>query len=135
MTHYGSDNQYLGHVDFIPTWQELNARKAVVFIYPTAAVGTTQVNESLPQPMMDYPHESVRTAMNLILSDRFRLHASDCRIILSHGGGTLPIVVARVAGLASTPFIQKTSEAIREEIGWFYYDTAMCSAPEQPAAL
>lgn len=135
MTRYGSNNHYLGHVDFISIWQELNVRKAIVFIHPTAAVGATQVNKSLPLPMMDYPHESARTAMDLILSDRFRLHASDCRIILSHGGGTLPMIVARVAGLASTPFIKKTAEAIREEIGWFFYDTAMCSAPEQLAAL
>ena len=135
MTRYGSDNHYLGHADFIPIWQELNARRAVVFVHPTSAVGTTQVNKSLPLPMMDYPHESARTAMDLILSDRLRLHASDCSIILSHGGGTLPMVVSRVAGLASTPFIQKSAEAIHEEIGWFYYDTAMCSAPEQLAAL
>ncbi|KAG9201360.1 hypothetical protein G6514_005732 [Epicoccum nigrum] len=135
MTRYGSDNHYLGHADFIPIWQELNARKAIVFIHPTAAIGTTQVNKSLPLPMMDLPHESARTAMDLTINERLRLHASNCRIILSHGGGTLPMVVSPVAELASTPFIKKTPEAICEEIGWFYYDIAICSAPEQLAAL
>jgi len=136
MTRYGSGNYYLGHADFVPIWKELNARKAVVLIHPTHPVDVTLVNKCLPQPMMDYPHETARTAMDLILSDTFRLHARDCRMILSHGGGTLPMVVSRVAGLALlTPFIQKSPEDIREEVGWFYYDTAMCSSPEQLAAL
>ncbi|KAK2033244.1 amidohydrolase family protein [Colletotrichum zoysiae] len=136
MTRYGSDNHYLGHPDFIPIWQELNTRKAVVLVHPTHPVDVNLVNKCLPQPMMDYPHETARTAMDLILSDTFRLHARDCRIILSHGGGTLPMVVSRVAGLALlTPFINKSAEQIREEVGWFYYDTAMCSSPEQLAAL
>ncbi|KDN68280.1 putative amidohydrolase [Colletotrichum sublineola] len=136
MTRYGSDNHYLGHADFIPIWQELNARKAVVLVHPTHPVDVNLVNKCLPQPMMDYPHETARTAMDLILSDTFRSHARNCRIILSHGGGTLAMVVSRVAGLALlTPFINKSAEKIREEIGWFYYDTAMCSSPEQLAAL
>lgn len=136
MTRYGSDNHYLGHADFVPIWQELNARKAVVLVHPTHPVDKNLVNKCLPQPMMDYPHETARTAMDLILSDTFRSHARDCRIILSHGGGTLAMVVSRVAGLALlTPFINKSAEQIREEIGWFYYDTAMCSSPEQLAAL
>jgi predicted TIM-barrel fold metal-dependent hydrolase len=136
MTRYGSDTHYLGHADFVPIWQELNARKAVVFVHPTHPVDVALVNKCLPQPMMDYPHETARTAMDLILSDTFRLHARNCRIILSHGGGTLPMLVSRVAGVALlTPFIKKSPEDIREEIGWFYYDTAMCSSPEQLAAL
>jgi hypothetical protein len=111
MTRYGSYNHYLGHADFVPIWQELNARKAVVLVHPTHPVDVNLVNKCLPQPMMDYPHETARTAMDLILSDMFRLHAPDCRIILSHGGGTLPMVVSRVAGLAlSTPFINKSAD-------------------------
>ncbi|KAH7304668.1 amidohydrolase family protein [Stachybotrys elegans] len=136
MTRYGSDNHYLGHADFIPIWQELNSRKAVVLVHPTHPVDVNLVNKCLPQPMIDYPHESARTAMDLILSDTFRSHARGCRIILSHGGGTLAMVVSRVAGLAlKTPYINKSAEQIREEVGWFYFDTAMCSSPEQLAAL
>lgn len=63
-----------------------------VFIYPTSAAGVTQFNKSLPLSMMDYPHESARTAIYLNVSGRLRLHASDCRIVLSHRGGTLPMV-------------------------------------------
>lgn len=80
-TRYGDDNHYLGHPDFRPIWKELNRRKAVVFIHPTHAVDTNLVNRHLPSPMFDYPHETGRTAMDLILSDTLATVAKDCKIV------------------------------------------------------
>jgi hypothetical protein len=57
-TRYGNENLYLGNARFIRIWQELNKRHAVVFIHPTHAVDTNLVSASLPQPMIDYPHET-----------------------------------------------------------------------------
>lgn len=136
MTRYGSGNHYLGHPDLIPVWEELNRHNAVVFVHPTHPVDTNLVNASLPQPMADYPHETARAAIDLITMDTLRKHAKDCKIILSHGGGTLPMLVGRLVGLQpSSGFGSKSPEQIREEVGWFYFDTALCSAPEQLLAL
>ncbi|KAM0718974.1 hypothetical protein Q7P37_006046 [Cladosporium fusiforme] len=136
MSRYGPDNHYLGHPDLIPVWEELRRHQAVVFVHPTHAVDKNLVNASLPQPMMDYPHETARAAIDLITSNMLREHAADCKIILSHGGGTLAMLVGRLAGLQPvSPFGNKSAEQIREEVGWFYFDTALCSAPEQLLAL
>ena len=128
-TRYGSDNDYLGHADFRPVWEELNRRKAVVFVHPTHAVDTNLVNSHLPQPMFDYPHETGRAAMDLILSDTLNSVAPDCKIILSHAGGTLPSLIYRVAGmLPHTPFgVGKSTEQIAEEASRFYFDIAISS--------
>jgi 6-methylsalicylate decarboxylase len=80
-TRYGNNNHYLGHPNFRPIWEELNRRKAVVFVHPTHAVDTNLVNKHLPQPMFDYPHETGRTAMDLILSDTLATVAKDCKIV------------------------------------------------------
>ena len=130
-TRYGTDNHYLGHADFRSIWQELNRRKAVVFIHPTHAVDTDLVNHHLPQPMFDYPHETGRTAMDLILSDTLNSVAQDCKIILSHAGGTLPYLIYRSAGmLPYTPFgMGKSTEQIVEESSRFYFDLAISSNP------
>jgi predicted TIM-barrel fold metal-dependent hydrolase len=125
-TRYGNDNHYLGHPDFIPIWKELNARKAVVFIHPTHGVDTTLINAHLPQPMFDYPQETGRTAIDMILSNTMPL-VKECKIILSHAGGTLPYLIDRVAGMIPyTEFtVGKSTKEIREEARMFYFDTAL----------
>ncbi|KAL1862278.1 hypothetical protein Plec18170_001103 [Paecilomyces lecythidis] len=132
-TRYGSDNHYLGHPDFRPIWNELQRRKAVVLIHPTHAVDTNLVNQRLPQPMFDYPHETGRTAMDLILSGTLAT-VPDCKIILSHAGGTLPYLIYRPAGmLPYTSFAQgmknlSTSDIV-EQARQFYFDVAISSNP------
>ncbi|PON28827.1 amidohydrolase [Trichoderma gamsii] len=128
-TRYGPDNTYLGNEAFLPIWKELNKRKAVVFVHPTHAVDTALVNSKMPQPMFDYPHETGRTAMDLITSGRLINDCADCKIILSHGGGTLPSLIGRVSGLLPFTQIGKvySPDDIRSQARRFYYDTALSS--------
>jgi 6-methylsalicylate decarboxylase len=127
-TRYGSGHDYLGSKPFAPIWAELNRRKAVVFVHPTHAVDTHFANPALLQPMVDYPHETTRTAMDLILSDTKRNHP-DCKVILSHAGGTLPYLVKRVANIMlKTNFSPKAPHEILEDARSFYFDLALSSS-------
>ncbi|KAK3691313.1 hypothetical protein LTR37_018719 [Vermiconidia calcicola] len=138
-TRYGNDNHYLGHADFTPIWDFLNSRTAVVFIHPTHPVDTNLVNKRLPQPAFDYPHETGRTAIDLITSNMLRDHASNCKIILSHAGGDLPYLIDRAAGLlphAPSSFNpEKSRDEMLNEARSFYYDTALSSSPMHLKAL
>lgn len=132
-TRYGTGNQYLGHADFRPIWEELNKRKAVVFIHPTHPADTTPVNPFLPQPAIDYPHETTRTAVDLISTNTKRSYPN-CKVILSHAGGTLPFLISRVSTVpreeATTARVfGKTSEDIMEDFRSFYFDLALSSSP------
>ncbi|KAG9604501.1 2-amino-3-carboxymuconate-6-semialdehyde decarboxylase, partial [Aureobasidium melanogenum] len=62
-TRYGRGNLYLGHPNVQPIWEELNQRACVVFIHPTHPFDTNTVNSGTPQPIIDYPHETTRTAI------------------------------------------------------------------------
>ena len=139
MTRYGEDNHYLGHSDFTPIWDFLNSRRAVVFIHPTHPVDTKLVNRYLPQPAWDYPHETGRTAIDMITSNMLHDHASECKIILSHAGGDLPYLIDRPAGLLPycPPHFNpgKTSDEILAEARMFYFDTALSSSPMHMNAL
>jgi len=53
--------------------------------------------------MYDYPHETTRAAMDLIMSNN-RRHFPNCQIILSHAGGSLPYLVHRMTMVEDTPF-------------------------------
>lgn len=139
MSRYGSDNHYLGHEDFTPIWDFLNARSAVVFVHPTHLVDSAWINKTLPQPAFNYTHETGKTAIDLITSNMFRDHASNCKIILSHAGGTLPYLIDRVAGMM--PFAPssfnpgKGRDEMMSEARAFYYDTALSSSPMHLKAL
>jgi predicted TIM-barrel fold metal-dependent hydrolase len=129
-TRYGSGNFYLGNAVFAPIWQELNKRHTVVFIHPTHAADTNLVSSSLPQPMIDYPHETTRTAMDLVLSGTKRRHPN-CKMILSHGGGTMPYLATRVANLVKGTPMGKTNllpSEILEDCKSFYFDLALCGS-------
>lgn len=124
MTSYGKS--YLGHVDFRPIWNELNRRGAVVFIHPTINFSAGAIeNPYVPPPLIDFPHETTHTAVHLIVSNTVRDFPS-CKMILSHGGGTLPYIATRVAHMcADGKFAEKTAEEFIEEARNFYYDLAL----------
>jgi predicted TIM-barrel fold metal-dependent hydrolase len=127
-TRYGDGNYYLGHKLFRPIWEELNRRKAVVFIHPTHPLNTDVWNPLLPQPIIDYPHETARTAFDMISTNTKR-DFPDCKIILSHAGGTLPILLSRASiGIAMISRGSKSNESVIEDAKSFYYDLALSSS-------
>jgi len=128
-TRYGEgEHKYLGHPDFKFIWQELDKRKAVVFVHPTHPVDTTLVNKYLPLPALDYPHETCRAVFDMITTNRKR-EFPNCKVILSHAGGTLPFLLSRISvGLCLVPNFPKTGEEIIEDFNSFYFDLALSSS-------
>lgn len=129
-TRYGTSHTYLGDAALAPVWAELDRRAAVVFVHPTHPVNTALVNAHMAQPLFDYPHETGRAAIDLILQGRTR-QFPHIKFMLSHAGGTLPALVDRVAGLLPhTPMsvVGLGAEEILAEARRFYFDTALSSA-------
>ncbi|KJZ75228.1 hypothetical protein HIM_05422 [Hirsutella minnesotensis 3608] len=132
LTSYGG--KYLGHPQFGPVWDELDRRSAVVFIHPGLETAGDPIREPrvLPAPIVDWTHETTRTATHLITTGTFRRHAA-CKIILPHGGGTLPYVARRVATLSAAFGLVdggKTAEEFLDEARSFYYDVAFAGYQE-----
>lgn len=131
-TRYGADNHYLGHEDFEPIWKHLHEKKVVVFIHPTHPVDTNMVNPFILQPSLDYPHETTRTALDLILR-RNRTRYPGAKVILSHAGGTLPWLFSRTShwrrGLPSDKIKDGlTYEQFTAEFRSFFFDLALSSS-------
>ncbi|KAL5343984.1 hypothetical protein BJX70DRAFT_393405 [Aspergillus crustosus] len=130
-TRYGEGNHYLGHPDFKDIWAELNRREAIVFIHPTHPVDTSQVS-NLPQPVIRYPFETTTTALDLLVSKTVRNNPK-CKIILPHGGGTLPYLIGRPASIL--PQGPKELEEFMEDVRSFYWDTAVAGSENQLKVL
>ncbi|PYH86780.1 2-amino-3-carboxymuconate-6-semialdehyde decarboxylase [Aspergillus uvarum CBS 121591] len=133
-TRYGPDNHYLGHPAFRPLWETLNARRAVVFIHPTTAACNEWINPVLPPPMLDFPAETTRSAIDMIMGNVTR-DFPDAKRILSHAGGTLPFLISRVAVTARAAREQNVTTYGKTYAEWvegvrsFYYDLALVGTP------
>nr|WPM83321.1 ProsB [Phaeosphaeria sp.] len=117
--------RYLGHNDFRVVWEELNRLKAVVLIHP-GFEGMAPIEEPrlLAAPIIDWTHETTRTAVHLITTNVIR-DFPDCKVILSHAGGSLPYVINRAANLCCRLRIANKTEAeFIEEARGFYVDVA-----------
>ena len=125
--------QYLGAEGFRPVWSRLNQYKAVVHVHPIHSREAPFTTPFMPQPLIDYPHETARTASDLVLSGRKR-QSPDCKIILSHAGGTFPILAQRLTVLATTLFKEllvdesPRGDQILEDAKSFYFDLALGSS-------
>jgi len=126
-TRYGNGNFYLGHPSIEPIWAELNRRRAVVFVHPTHPVDTHRVNGHMPQPLIDYPHETTRAAVDMISSGT-RSKYPNCSVILSHAGGTLPFLMSRVVEIGQDA-LRITPAQAWEDFRSFHFDLALATSP------
>lgn len=125
MSNY--DSLYPGDSKFAPVLEELNRREAVVFIHPTEAAGNAQLTFGYPAPLVEYPAETTRTVINLLDTETIT-HYPKIRWVVSHGGGTLPLLIKRIQELF--PWKRhldpaETAKKVAEEIASIYWDTAI----------
>ncbi len=146
------DGKHLGHPDLDPVLAALDDRHGIVFVHPTAHPSAGGIDLGLPPFMIEYPFDTTRAAVNLMLStamDRY----PNVRFILSHAGGTLPFLAWRVAELGArlvasaelrsryrVPLFDAldgniTPDIVMELIGRFYVDTANAAGPAVFGAL
>jgi 6-methylsalicylate decarboxylase len=133
-TSYG--DKWLGHPDFKPVMDELNRRKAIVYVHPLAPHCCGNLMPSVPASFIEFPQDTNRAVMSLLLSVTFT-HTRDIRWIFSHAGGAVPILAGRINSLAK---IQKTNvdslpDGIDFELKRLYYETANAAYAPNMAAL
>jgi 6-methylsalicylate decarboxylase len=96
MSHY--EFRYPGDYRFWPVLEELNRRKAVVFVHPFYLPPSHDILPGVRPATIEFPFDSTRAIVSLVLSgatSRF----SDIRFIFSHAGGTLPMLAGRIVEL------------------------------------
>jgi 6-methylsalicylate decarboxylase len=93
MTNYG--DKWPGDEVFGEVFGELNRRKAVVYLHPTAPNCCRQLLPGLPDPLVEFPHDTTRAVVSLLYSGTFS-RCRDIRFIFSHAGGTIPMLSGRL---------------------------------------
>jgi predicted TIM-barrel fold metal-dependent hydrolase len=132
-----TDGVYLGAPAFAPIFEELNRRKATLFLHPTSPACFEALGLGRPAPLLEFPLDTTRTIVDLLYARTLQTHP-DIKVIVPHGGAALPALIARIAAFANVPFIEPrpTSEAeVFETLERLYYDVALSAHPVPFAAL
>jgi predicted TIM-barrel fold metal-dependent hydrolase len=119
------DGHYLGDPAFSPLMDELNRRRAVVFVHPTTCQGCADVASNVTASVIEFPHDTTRTIISLVTSGTVA-RCPDIRFIFSHAGGTLPFLVHRIANAVgrNPKFASAVPNGFIPAIQGLCYDTA-----------
>ncbi len=133
-SNYG--DKWLGHASYRPIFDELNRRKAVVYVHPLVASCCGTLQTGTIGAVLEVPHDTTRAVTNLLLSGglaRWR----DIKWLFSHGGGTIPMMAGRIEAFHSRMPAAKefAPEGIIGELRRLYYDTANATSGPAMAAL
>jgi predicted TIM-barrel fold metal-dependent hydrolase len=136
MTSY--DGKLLGDAAFAAVFDELNRRKAKVFVHPTMSC-CGNVFPGLNAAIIEYPTDTARTIASLALTSTMA-RCPDVTFLFSHGGGVLPSIMQRLAGAAARLKPEEGRRALPRgleyELKRHYYDLASVgSAPAAMAAV
>jgi predicted TIM-barrel fold metal-dependent hydrolase len=134
-TNYG--DKWLGDPAYKPVLEELNRRKAVVYVHPLAASCCGRLSVGAFPAVIEVPHDTTRTIVSLLLSGTFA-RLRDIKWLFSHAGGTIPFLAGRIEA-----FYEQRAQApggfapdgIEAELRRLSYDTANATHPAAMAAL
>ncbi len=75
-------------------FEELERRRAVVFIHPTMSPDPTAHKLGLPDALIDFVADTTRAVAQMHYSNRFAL-TPNVKYIIAHAGGTIPYLAGR----------------------------------------
>jgi 6-methylsalicylate decarboxylase len=116
---------YLGDERFKPVFDELERRKAVVFVHPTVSPDPAAHRLGLPDTLIDFTADTTRAVAKLHYSNTFA-RTPNVKYILSHAGGTIPYLANRFAIVDAMKAIPGDEErgTAAETFRRLYFDTA-----------
>lgn len=131
MTSYG--DRWPGHPDFDPVFDELNRRKAVVFVHPLEPNCCAGLIGWVPPALVEFTADTTRCVFSLLLSGTLS-RCPDIRFVFCHAGASVPIFAgrARVMGMERA-HADKLPNGIDHELKRLHYDIAL--AANRPALL
>jgi 6-methylsalicylate decarboxylase len=133
-TSYG--DKYLGDAAFVPVFEELNRRKAVVYTHPTTPVCCTSVVKGLSPGSIEFATDTTRTIASLLFgTGGTAFRCPDIRFIWSHSGGTLPFLIGRLIREQQVKKNPGMPDGPLPIVRKYFYEIAQGNLPGQFAAL
>ncbi|MBH5386651.1 amidohydrolase family protein [Bradyrhizobium diversitatis] len=121
LSNYGG--VYPGDSRLAPVLEELDRRKALVYVHPTE--GPCECVCGLPPASLEFPFDTTRAIASLMFSGSFTKYRN-LRFIFSHAGGAVPFLAERLARLEARPeYKEAVPDGVLRQLGDLYFDTAL----------
>ncbi len=130
------DGVYPGDARFAPVLDELNRRKAVVFVHPLACPQCAGLLPGVPDAILEYPFDTTRAITSLLYSGTLA-RCPEISFIFSHGGGALAMLghrIARYAGV-NKAIASRVPGKPAEQLKTLHFDVVSMTQPVQFASL
>jgi predicted TIM-barrel fold metal-dependent hydrolase len=125
---------YLGDDLFRPLFEELDRRRAVVFVHPTYPEPYAD-RYLAPGGVIEFPFDTTKTIVSLVLSGSVTRY-SNVRFVFPHAGGTLPFLANRITLAENDPAVmERVPGGILNEFRKLYFDIALSANPTAFNAL
>jgi predicted TIM-barrel fold metal-dependent hydrolase len=134
-TSYG--NKWLGDPVFKPVLEELNRRKAIVYVHPNRPDCCDTLIPWVPGSFTEYPQDTNRTVTSMLFNGTLT-RTRDIRWIFSHGGAAIPILAGRLNSLSKIQLrnaAESLPDGIDFELKRLYFETANAAYAPNMAAL
>ena len=132
------EGTYLGDPYYETLFAEMNRRQTTLFAHPGIPKGLDAVDIGINVSTLEFMFDTTRMVTNLVAGGAKR-RFPDISIISTHGGGTIPYLVHRLA--ISLPFFAKpgrpelTSQEVTADLASFFYDLTAATSPAQLDAM
>jgi predicted TIM-barrel fold metal-dependent hydrolase len=133
---YSNDNKgrWPGDPYFEPLWQELNRRKAIVYMHPLAPPCCSNLKYGPNAAMVEFDFDVTRAVASIIVNGvMFRY--PDIRFMTVHSGGAVPMLVGRMKDRVPAGSEKYLPNGLYAEVRKWYFDIAHASFPWPMAAL
>lgn len=128
------DDKWLGNGAYQPVFEELNRRRAVVFVHPATSSCCRALLPDVAPMVAEIPQETTRAVTNLLFTGTFAKF-KDIRFIFTHAGGNVPMVADRMRQYAPKNIGEKAPHGVEHELKRLYYDMAGTAYRPAIAAL
>jgi predicted TIM-barrel fold metal-dependent hydrolase len=134
MTSYG--DKWPGDPAYAPVFEELNRRKALVYVHPNAPNCCRDLMSYVPNQVIELSHDTTRSVTSLLFSGALS-RFPNIRFVFSHAGGTVPMVAARLArqGNSRKDVAARLPNGVEYELRKLYYEIAGSANRPAMAAL
>jgi predicted TIM-barrel fold metal-dependent hydrolase len=130
------DDKWPGDPAFAPVFDELNRRKAIVFVHPTEPLCCANLIPGIPSNVVEFVFDTTRAIVSFLANGTFA-RCPDIRFIFCHSGGTMPVLAARINGFfqARSALASRVPNGVMYELKKLHYDIANATNPSSLAAL